>query len=184
MLNKIRTKKQTTLILSIAAVLIIGVGGVIAFIVTNTGLINNMFNPTQVSCEVNETLDGNTKKEVKVENTSNIPVFIRAEIVVTWKNKAGEVLGEPVGEGNYTLKLKEGTKWVKGPDEYYYYKVPVNALDSTEVLIESCTQNVDCEQEGYFLNVEIVASAIQASGVDVVNDKAVKAAWGIDPTTL
>ena len=42
----------------------------------------------------------------------------------------------------------------------------------------------DPPASGYFLCVEIVASGVQAVGVDNTNEDAVVDAWGVDPSAL
>ena len=180
-----------TLLLCLVAVLAIGVGGVLAFIVTNTGFINNVFNPSNVTCEVEENTEGNIKSDVTIKNTGKVPAYIRAEVIITWKDKDGNVFSTLPANGedkNYTIEFNTNGNWIlDSKDGYYYYKQPVEAEDSTAVLIENCQPMTGCEEADYYLNVEIIASAIQADGgsyVQVGEEKvwqsAVQQAWSND----
>jgi len=179
MLNIEKRKKHITLLLCLAVVLVIGVGGVVAFLVTNTGTIDNMFYPAEVKCQVEEKNIGDTKSEVKIKNTGNITAYIRAKVVITWQDIEGNIFSAIPGENvDYEIEYDKDGKWILGSDGYYYHKKPIEAGASTEALIDSCTTKVACEQDGYYLNVEIMASAIQADGSTSNGVKAVVDAWG------
>lgn len=173
-----KINKKNMLLLSLVITLLVGAGGVIAYIFTHTQNIKNAFTPTQVSCVVDEKFENNKKTEVSVENTSNIDAFIRAEIVVTWKMKNPDgsedyfvhakapVLGEDyVLEFNRADKTLEEKGWFY-EDGFYYYKEACEPGENTSVLIESCKLADTATPPGddYFLSVEIIASAIQADG--------------------
>ena len=141
----------------------------------NTQSVTNTFEPTKVSCAVDETLTATEKKDVKVINTGDIDAFIRAEVVVTWKKQEGNsyvVYGQRPEKGTdyvVSLNLKEDG-WVEGNDGFYYFTKAVApesvSADShfTDILINSCTVTGTPPSDGYYLSVEIIASAIQAKG--------------------
>ena len=166
-------RKATVLLSSLALLMVLLVGTTTAFLIASDGPITNIFNSSKVTCQVNEeSFDGTTKTNVTISNTGDTEAYIRAAIVVTWKDaENGNVYGAVPDAGtdyNMTLNLSDG--WFLGNDGYYYYKYPVVAGNSTSVLIQSCTVVQENAPEGYGLNVEILGSAIQSVPVDVVED--------------
>lgn len=161
--------------LALVLVLALSVGGTIAYLMTNTTSIENIFIPGKVSCVINEPDwdNGDTVKEdVTVTNTGNTDAFIRAAIVVNWINNKGEYAPEPVKTTDYNMVL--GSGWTN-VGEYYYWSGTVSPNGTTGELIESCTPLVN--KDGYTLCVEILADAIQASPTSVAQDN-----WGYVPT--
>lgn len=192
MLNKLN--KKTMLLLSMAAIVLIGVGGSIAFLVTQSAQVVNEFTTSFVNCKVIEDeFNGETKTGVKVQNTGDIDAYIRAEIVVNWKNDAGEVYGaNPKAGVDYRMRIPTDTGWFEKGGFYYYTdavapKDTPDDKDKTGILIALCEPIAGQAPDGYYLNVEILASAIQAKGVSdgvddpgtVKNEPAVKNAWGV-----
>ena len=166
-------------VLLLAALVVIAmgvVGGTVAYLVTKTDPVVNTFTPGVVSCKIDETFDGTTKSNVYVTNTGNTNAYIRAAIIVTWKDAAGNIAATVPAKGTYyTLEMNE-TDWVEH-DGYYYYKGSVAPNAQTEKLIKTCT---DLRSNGdYTLCVEILADAIQSSP-----DSAVTQAWGNDALNL
>jgi len=168
----------------------LAVGGTFAYIVAQGGSVENSFAPGSVSCQVLENgengfVDGvdTVKSHVKVENEGNVDAHVRAEIVVNWVNADGDVLGiAPVeGEGkDYHLVL--GSGWAEF-DGFYYYVAgdgKVAGQGVTSDLVESCTVTGKAPVDGYVLQVDVVASAVQADGTDSKGNRAVALAWGVD----
>lgn len=83
----------------------------------------------------------------------------------------------------YSLGGEQAPGWVKGPmdlsgRQYYYYTVPVDSGESTEVLLSSCNQLGDPPEEGYTLSVELIVQTVQAVGwTDDTSEDAWKDAW-------
>lgn len=170
-----KNKKSIAMLVSIIALLTIVVGTTIAYLYTNTPSITNTFTPTKVTTTIEEK-PGKVKEEVKVKNTGEIDAYIRATVIVTWKNAAGDVYAtEPVKVTDYTVTYPTDTGWKKGSDGYYYYTEAVPAGKTTDVLLTECKPIEGKAPEGYNLSVEILASSIQAEPKD-----AVKEAWGVN----
>lgn len=156
-----RSGKYSALLVSLILLLSVTVGGTIAFLMDSDGPLNNLFNPSQVTTKVEETLSGGTKKEVYIKNTGDTDAWIRAAVVVTWQDVEGNVYGQtPKAGTNYTA-WNPGTDWVLGTDGFYYYKKPVASGLSTGVLIESIAPIGNPPADGYYLTVEIIGSGIQ-----------------------
>lgn len=165
--RRLVTGRQVLLLAALAVIVMGVVGGTVAYLVTKTTSVVNTFDPGRVSCVIEEKFDKTTKEDVTVKNTGNTDAYIRAAIIVTWKDAAGNIAATAPVEGtDYNLVLNE-TDWVKH-DGYYYYKDAVAPDRTTENLINSCTalkSNGD-----YTLSVEILADAIQAEPISVVQD--------------
>ena len=170
-------KKVSLLLVSLVLIAAIAVGSTVAFIATSTNSITNTFNPANVTIDIAEKIDNGVKTDVRVKNTGNTDAFIRAKIVVTWKDTNGNVSAtKPVlGEDkDYTMTLNE-TDWFLGSDGFYYCKTSVAPNGFTPALITECKKTESSNQpEGDDLSVEIIASGIQSTP-----DSAVKEAWGM-----
>ena len=196
---KFRHNKKIIFVIATVLLLTVAVGTTLAFIVDSTTPVKNIFTSSKVATAVVEKLDNvqkdpvtnsptnnsfTEKSDVQIKNTGDTEAYIRAAIIVTWKNADGKVWAQKPKDTDYSLTLGS-SKWVKYGD-YYYYTIPVAPGDSTEVLISSAAQLVEhvvVDSSGnnvtYNLSIEIVASAVQSTPAD-----AVVAAWGFDPSTL
>ena len=171
-----RSRAKKPLAALVALVLIIGavVGGTLAYLAARTDAIVNTFNPAKVDIMVEEDFNRSTKKDVKITNTGDTEVYIRATYVVTWKDAAENVYPEQPQPGvDYTISLNLEQGWFNY-NGYYYYTAPVAPHASTGVLIDLCTPVAERAPEGYTLSVNVLASAIQS-----VPAEAVGQAWGV-----
>lgn len=159
-------KRSLVLVVSVLVLLLAVAGGTLAWL-TAQDSVTNTFSPAHVTCTVEESFNGTEKSNVQIKNTSDIPAYIRAYIVVTWKDADDaddNVYGElPVEGTDYTMEIPTNTDWVQGSDGYYYYTRPVAVGDTTGTLISECklTEKV-VKPVGYDLSVEIIAEAIQS----------------------
>ena len=159
-------KRSLVLVVSVLVLLLAVAGGTLAWL-TAPDSVTNTFTPAHVTCTVEESFNGTEKSNVHIKNTSDIPAYIRAYIVVTWKDADDaddNVYGElPVEGTGYTMEIPTNTDWVQGSDGYYYYTRPVAVGDTTGTLISECklTEKV-VKPVGYDLSVEIIAEAIQS----------------------
>ena len=179
-------KKSLITLVSLLAILCVTVGGSLAFLVDTDDPITNIFNPSEVTTAVTETNEGGVKKNVKITNTGDTEAFIRAAVVVTWQNAAGEVYGKlPVSGTDYTINFNTNNqddpagKWTKGSDGFYYWSNSVAPNKTTGELISNCTYTANAP-DGYSLAVEIIGSGIQSRGLSSDNKAPVVDAWGED----
>ena len=165
-------KRSLVLVVSLLALLLVVAGGTLAWL-TAQDSVSNTFTPAHVTCDVEEDFNGTTKEKVSIKNTSDIPVYIRASIVVTWKDPSGNVYGQlPVAGTDYTISY--GTGWTRQGD-YWYCNSEVAVGANTTELISSCTVEEGATiPEGYALSVEIIAEAIQSQPARAVED-----AWDV-----
>lgn len=166
--------KRSGILLAAVIVLLAGaVGGTWAFLVAQSEPVQNNFTYAHVRCTIDEKFDGTTKSDVKIQNTGDIPAYIRARIVVTWKDASGNVSAVPVKDSDYIMTM--GTGWTKGTDGYWYCKTAVDAGGETPVLITKCEKKGNAPKD-YDLSVEILADAIQSEPASAVTE-----AWGNTP---
>ncbi len=167
--------KRSGILLAAVIVLLAGaVGGTWAFLVAQSEPVQNNFTYAHVRCRIDETFDGTTKSDVKIQNTGDIPAYIRARIVVTWKDTSGNVSAVPVKNTDYTIAFNENEKdWTQQGD-YWYCKTAVDAGEETPVLITKCEKKGNAPKD-YDLSVEILADAIQSEPANAVME-----AWGKD----
>ena len=172
-----RYRVNKTFFTLLAIIMIIGaaVGKTVAFLVDKTENVQNTFEYAKVSCEVKESFDGTTKRNVQIKNTGNIDAYIRATYVVNWLDKDGNIAAS-VPEGySYVLDENPDKEWEE-IDGYFYYLTPVAPKASTLGSLLTCTVTYPANPE-YTLSVEILATAIQSSPAS-----AVESAWGISTT--
>ncbi len=177
-------RKAPVALVAILVLLCCAVAGTVAFLVTKTDSVVNTFTPSKVTTYVEEEFNGQTKSNVKIQNTGDIDAYIRVAVIVNWADASGNVYGEKPVEGtDYTISYNktvqaDGGQWIEGSDGYWYYTKPV--APSTEdnpqytgVLIKSCEPGAQAPA-GYDLQVTILADGIQSKP-----DKVVKEVWKV-----
>lgn len=173
-------KRSLVLVVSVLVLLLAVAGGTLAWL-TAQDSVANTFTPAHVSCSVMENFDGTTKSNVNVENTGDIPAYIRVRLVTYRVNEQGQHIGGTATIPTFT----PGEGWVKY-GEYYYYTKPVAPKDpvasdknspEAPLISETGIELVNSynDADGGKQVVEIMAEAIQS-----VPEAAVKDAWGTD----
>lgn len=166
--------KRSGILLAAVIVLLAGaVGGTWAFLVAQSEPVQNNFTYAHVRCTIDEKFENGVKSDVKIQNTGDIPAYIRARIVVTWKDANGNVSSTvPVKNTDYTIAFNEKDWTQQGG--YWYCNTAVDVGGETPVLITKCEKKGNAPKD-YDLSVEILADAIQSEPAN-----AVKEAWGED----
>lgn len=158
-----RTAKSSALIIALALILVLAVGGTVAYIFTQTGPVINTFTPTEAKITVDEKISGNQKTKITVKNTSTgVPVYIRVALVANMIDEDGNVTPT---EAVPTFTL--GENWIQ-IGEYYYYKLPVQVGQSTGNLLKAPMELSENMQ------VVVLADAIQAEPTTAVTQ-----AWDV-----
>lgn len=188
-LKELFNRKKVIALVATVLLLTVAAGATLAYILTNTDPVENVFTPSKVACAVvendnapvtgSDVKDVSVKENVKIQNTGDTDAFIRVAIVVTWQNADGTVYAQkPVAGTDYSITFDKNSGWVKGADGFYYYTKEVIADktgagngDMTAVLISEAKAMKDAPAEGYNLSIEIVASAIQSRPDNVVGDQ-------------
>lgn len=178
-------------LICVAMVCVVAIAAFVsAYFLRKSGDVVNEFKPAEsVLPEVVETFTQKDEKFVKenvcfdVGITDDYPVYVRAAIVITWKNEKGVVYyKKPVEGQDYSLTLNISSDgWTKrDDDEFYYYKPYVLSGKKTGILIEKCEQldTAIPPAEGYSLSVELVVQTVQAIGsTDGENGAPIIDAW-------
>lgn len=175
--TKVKNAKNKRFKLTLPAIIALfvvmfAVGGTVAYLMMHTTPVQNKFTPATVTCAVNETFDGTTKSNVTVQNTGDVPAYLRVRLVSYRVNNAGDRIGGTAAVPNFTL----GENWVKNGD-YYYYTLPVSAGESTVELINSITLISYNDADGGKQAIDVMAEAIQSEPA-----KAIGEAWGVTIT--
>lgn len=161
-----RKLNNRALILLASLVLIVGMaaGGTVAWLITNTGAVQNTMVPASVPITINETVKGTTKSAVTVTNTGNTDAYIRVAIVANAVDSAGNVIA-----GDHPAYTVNPTNWTQ-IGNYYYYNGIVSSGESTAELFTGDVNFADGE-------VNILAESIQVLG-GYNNQKPETYAWG------
>lgn len=156
-------KKASALTIAIILILVMAIGGTVAFLATHTDSITNTFLPTDVTSEIHEEFNDNhtVKTSAVVENTGNVPAYIRVAVVANTLDDKGSI----TDKADVRDKLaSSGWTEING---YYYYNGVVKPKETTGNLL---AKGIDLNG----IQVTILASAIQAEP-----DSAVAQAWGV-----
>lgn len=137
---------------------------------------SNKFTAGTTTHEIIEDFDAENKlkSNVKIKNTGNVSQYVRVSIIFTWQDSDDNIIDEiPVEDEDYSLTLSSSSNWIRGSDSYYYYKVPLEKEEVSDILIEECKQLKQYTNK--ILVVDVSAQSIQATPI-----KAVKEAWGVN----
>lgn len=165
-----RRGRATAMLLATVMLFALAVGGTIAWLIDKDSPLVNTFDPSKVTCEVQEKFDGKVKSDVNVKNTGDIDAFIRVKLVTYRTNDAGQHIGGTAALPQFTL----GANWVEY-NGYYYYTLPVAPGDNPATKLTdsmTLTESYD-DADGGHQSIDVMAEAIQS-----VPEDAVKAAWG------
>lgn len=163
--------RLTAMVIATVMLLALAIGGTVAWLTDTSPAVVNTFTPSQVKCEVEETFNNKTgvKSNVKVQNTSDIPAFIRVKLVTYRTNGKGQHIGGTASVPAFT----PGEGWQEH-NGYYYYTQPVQPQAFTGILIEQIKlQDPYLDADGGRQAIDVMAEAIQS-----VPEAAVKEAWG------
>ena len=138
---KRKFSKAIILLLSLTMVLTAVIGGSLAFLISSPASVTNTFSPAKVDASVQGDMTS-----ITIENTGEMPAYIRAAIVVTWKTGDTVYYEAPT---DYSISL--GTDWTTGNDGYYYY-VPAVEIDASTTPL-TVSQGTAAAPTGYTFTV-------------------------------
>lgn len=176
--------RHILMLVSVLLICICVTGATLAYLMHSSGKLTNTFNPSQVTSDVVETFGSpyTTKESVKIHNSGDIPAFVRAAVIFTWRDEQGNIAPYLPGE-EYSIEWNygEGKKWFKSGDYYYYSDVVPAGTSTADALITSIqdVQTKTVNGKVYYLSVEILSSAIQADGVMADGAHPVEEAWDV-----
>lgn len=143
-----------------------------AYYLQETGGKTASYQLASVSCEIHEEFNGQTKTSIKVQNTSNVPVYIRVRLVSYWQTPSGKIAGRsPTPELTFT----PGDDWTESANEdnTWIYSKPVEPNEETGNLLGGNLMLTE-DAEGYIPVVKVLAETIQ--------EDAAQTAWKWNPT--
>lgn len=125
--KEIKKNKKKLLIVSGISVLTV-LGGTLAYFTSSTSIANkfkaalyqNSITETFVA-PTNWTPGTTTEKEVKVTNTGNIDMAVRASFEEEWVSSNGTTLSLKDDSNNVAAIINFNEGWEKADDGYYYY---------------------------------------------------------------
>ena len=166
---KKRKQGQKLLLPALAVILFVGlITAGMAYYLQETGGKTASYQMASVSCEIHEEFNGQTKTYIKVQNTSNVPVYIRVRLVSYWQTPSGKI----AGRSSPTLTFTLGDKWEPKGENTWIYSKPVDPGKMTgDLLGTGLTLTKD--DEGYIPVVKVLAEAIQ--------EDAAQTAWNWNP---
>lgn len=168
-----RRGRATAMLLATVMLFALAVGGTIAWLIDKDSPLVNTFDPSKVTCRVEENFNENTgvKSNVNVTNTGDIDAFIRVKLVTYRTNADGKHIGGTAEIPDFT----PGEGWVKYGD-YYYYTQPVtpNAKPATNLISSITLTDSYTDADGGMQAIDVMAEAIQSVPAD-----AVRQAWGV-----
>ena len=166
-----RRGRATAMLLATVMLFALAVGGTIAWLIDKDSPLVNTFDPSKVTCEVQEKFDGKVKSDVNVKNTGDIDAFIRVKLVTYRTNADGKHIGGTAEIPDFT----PGEGWVQYGD-YYYYTKPVapNAKPATNLISSITLTDSYTDADGGMQAIDVMAEAIQSVPAD-----AVRQAWGV-----
>ena len=167
------TGRAVALALSVVFLLVLAGGSTLAWLSAQSVEAENIFTPSQVTCEVTEEFDKETgvKTNVNVRNTGDTEAYIRVKLVTYRTNADGAHIGGVAELPEFTLV----ENWVKH-DGYYYYTLPVAPGASPAAnLTDSMTLVASYQDaDGGSQAIDVMAEAIQSIPAD-----AVRKVWGV-----
>lgn len=167
--------KRKTLIRIVIVLVVLALlcGTAVALMFRQTNLLTNAFETAIVDCWVHEETDtgsvmAGAKSSITVENTGNIPAYIRVHFVSYWVDAEGYVVGKASEMPDIPY---DANAWLE-QNSIYYCRTPIAVDAFTPELLQTgktIVLRVD-EGTGYRQVVEIFADAIQSEPYRAVTD--------------
>lgn len=177
--RKKANKRIGILILSLLLIAAAAIGGTMAYLTADTRQVVNTFTPAEVTTEITEEFNWDTKTSIEVKNTGDIAAYIRVKLVTYRVNDEKQPIGGTAEIPAFNL----GLNWVKHGG-YYYYTLPVDPNESTHNLIADGSKitlkdySTDSnDPDGGRQVIEVMAEAIQSEPAEAVGE-----AWGVTIT--
>lgn len=154
-------KMKSILLLALVAVLLLGtVGGTVAYLVTATGPVENIFTPPTYNTDIEETIKGDQKTSITVTNYGEVEVYVRVAIVGYYVDNT---TGNIVAPWNGQVSCNDG--WTEGADGFYYYNSIVQPNQSTGNLLANPISADTTSHSGAHLVITVMHQSIQAEGL-------------------
>ncbi|MBR5856670.1 MAG: fimbrillin family protein [Bacteroidales bacterium] len=120
-----------------------------------------------VDIEVTDEVAGAVKSNVKITNTGNIPVYIRAMVVGYWSVGNYIVSAWKDTDGTFVYSSAWSNYWIKGADGFYYYKYPLLPDKTPTVpIFDSYTLQAPPPYARASLQLNVMSQAVDASTIN------------------
>lgn len=175
-------KRIPALLISLVLLVLVTVGGVVAYLMDTSLSVTNTFKPAEVVITINESTTETTKSNITFtnpsleENPNVVPVYIRATLEIYWMDSiegAERIMAMPANAVDFGAGVLTQNGWFKVGDIYYYSKV-VKPGETTAVMADTIKVTLPDGSAGKCV-INVRAEAIQAEPTN-----AVLAAWGTD----
>lgn len=173
-----KRKTLIHIVIVLSVVLVLLCGTTLALMFRQTSLVTNEFETAMVDCQVHEQTDtgsvmAGAKSSITVQNTGNIPAYIRVRFVSYWVDSEGHIVGKASEMPDIPY---DANAWFE-QDGIYYCKTPVAVGGYTPELLQSGKTIVLCAdaETGYRQVLEVFADAIQSEP-----NKAVTESWNVN----
>ena len=173
-----KRKNLIRIVIVLTVVLVLLCGTTLALMFRQTSLVTNAFETAIVDCQVHEQTDtgsvmASAKSSITVENTGNIPAYIRVRFVSYWVDGEGHVVGKA---SEMPVISYDETTWFE-QNGIYYCRTPIAVGGYTPELLQSgktIVLRADAETR-YRQVLEVFADAIQSEP-----PRAVTSSWEVD----
>ena len=172
-----KRKNLIRVLIVLSVLLLLLCGTTLALMFRQTSLVTNEFETAIVDCQVHEQTDtgsvmAGAKSSITVENTGNIPAYIRVHFVSYWVDSEGHIVGKA---SEMPVISYDETTWFE-QNGIYYCSTPIAVGGFTPELLQSgktIVLRVDTETD-YRQVLEVFADAIQSKP-----NKAVVQSWNV-----
>lgn len=180
-----RFMKHHKWILSLLLVALIGVGATGAYLVASSGTVRNTFASGDVTTEIKEDLTAG--KKVSVQNTGDLPVYVRARIVVGGADaskvqyvRENQLPTDLANSDGVYVVLSDSAKWQQnatGNNEWYYYTEFLPAGSTTDLLMTKVYIGGAAKVDESHFEVTITQEAVVASDTTLTTAAAIENAF-------
>ena len=172
------------LLVPVLAVLVflvaLSAAGAFASLIDSTSRVTYTLKPAAAGCTV--------RKNYSVSNNGDIPVVVRAKVIVNWVDAEGNVVVNAEG-GKYTVKTNENwTHLVEKSgdrkditDGCWYYNGVLSEGSASAPLLDDITVK-ESPANAKRLEVKLLVEALQAEGETADGTPAPKSAWNVRAT--
>lgn len=167
--RKWRINKIAAMAAAIVVVMLVSIGGTLAWSAHQSDPVQNTFTPGTADIDIHEKVENDVKEKVAVHNQGKSPVYVRVAVVINCLDENDNIIfGEAPG-----FELNE-KNWTQLNDGYYYYNGILAPGDSTANLLNKPFSLV---KDGQKYEMDVLAEAIQAGGTTPNGTPAVEDAW-------
>lgn len=171
-------KKSFALFISVIVIAVIGIVYSLAYLNERTNSVTNEFAGSTFDLTVNEDFeDGDLIKEnVEIQNTGNVPMYVRVKLVVQAQDEDGTIIANPIVVDDLNFRgieiddfeISKISNWLE-IDGYYYYQALLNPGEEV-LLFESASLKETVVFSGDYTPVLAISTqGVQANAIELGN---------------